>query len=120
MAHDAILSVYDRKIRMISAVLISSPARPLNHHMASSLAAVDYNQGGPNPWDGKPDGPWNAQGWAPGSSSNPNQNPSDLGHNPFPRDVGLEATSTYASDRAWPALYPSHNLPSASALALLA
>jgi len=51
-----------------------------------------YNQGGPNPWDGKPPGPWDAQGWAPGSSSNPNQRPADLGANPFPRDVGLNTT----------------------------
>jgi len=51
-----------------------------------------YNQGGPNPWDGKPPVPWDAQGWAPGSTSNPQQKIADLNFPPFPRDVGLNAT----------------------------
>eukprot|EP00937_MAST-01D_sp_MAST-1D-sp2_P000049 g49.t1 len=51
-----------------------------------------YNQGGPSPFDGKPPGPWDAQGWAPGSSSNPKQSPSDLQFPVFPDTHSLHAT----------------------------
>ena len=51
-----------------------------------------FNQGGPSPFDGKPAVPWNAQGWAPGSASNPGQPAGDLGMARFPAGVGLRAT----------------------------
>lgn len=56
-----------------------------------------YNQGGPSPYSpGKcPQTPgvfMPCEGWAPGSSTNPDQSASDLSQPRFPRDKGLFAT----------------------------
>ena len=89
---------------------------PTRRHVAAERAAMKtgavkpwrdaqfiqyYNQGGPSPWHPGPSCPQPdpmgsafspCEGWAPGSSSNPTQKPSDLHHAHFPRDSGLVAT----------------------------
>mmetsp|Transcript_17366 Transcript_17366/g.51358 ORF Transcript_17366/g.51358 Transcript_17366/m.51358 type:complete len:434 (+) Transcript_17366:107-1408(+) len=79
-----------RQLQADRAALTAKPWRTEQFHQY-------YNQGGPSPYLPQncpqvPNGFMPCEGWAPGSSTNPTQNPGDLSEPRFPRDEGLKAT----------------------------
>ena len=93
-----------RQLRLDRASLAAKPWRTEQFHQY-------YNQGGPSPYFPQqckqtPGKFMPCEGWSPGSSTNPTQNPGDLSEPRFPRDQGGVLTANVACPPPIPPCHP--------------